>query len=176
MSWAGPRLGLGDVPVIVCHAIRACGPHPDARLYGGGRSSGWFPDVLPTRAVPLPPHASPPTTVLRRQGLPVTFGSPALTLTHPRSDGQGGGGGPPQGPPGAALQGSLLLQAAKLHVHLTPQDTTATSLFVWAPGGQDPAPERRASRRDLPQRAKTAQPRGDGASPGTRLLLHSDGL
>ena len=53
---------------------------------------------------PMP--ALPPPS-FRRQGLPVTFGSPALTLTHPRSDGQGEGSGPPRGPPGATLQGSL---------------------------------------------------------------------
>lgn len=152
----------------MCDVIRGRGPHRDppncmGQVGAGEVGSTW---CSCPRGLGLATPTPAPSSV-QKEGLPPWD---LQTPPSPTPDGQGEGSGRAPWPPWSAVR-HRPLQAAELSACLTPpiRDTDATSSpcsGIWQAG---PAPGRRASRRDQPQGARTAQPVGDGASPGTSL-------
>lgn len=151
-----------------CHCVTwdSC-PRPPPR---GSSEQGLGPQ---RRSGQAPPPTPPP--FCRRWGPPSSW-----DLQHPptpplQMDKGKGVGTPHRGCRGVHSKAPLL-QAAKLHAHLRPQDTTATSLFVWVLGGRDPAPEGRESRCDFHKELRQHSPEGTDGTSQDQAALHSMGF
>ena len=140
---------------------------PTQREVGAGT---WSP------AQKWPSPSAHPRTILQKAGPTIILGSPAPTHPTPCGWTRGREWAPPHRGCRGVHSKAPLLQAAKLHAHLRPQDTTATSLFVWVPGGRDPAPEGRESRCDLHKELRQHSPEGMDGTSQNQAALHSMGF